>query len=268
MEKKYLCRLCQQYVTKQEISEEHYPARSVGNDDIVAVDVGKLLDSFLSEETYEELAIGIHNGKTIKEMADQYFDEKLSIPLYPNGRTAKTLCRKCNTFLGHYDKAYLKFYDVNGDPKAVRGFQKSTKLAIIKAIFGKFLSVPEASKEHFDFIDFLTNESCDTYQGMWHLYFIRRDYSSDFMGMADIGTGKLTFSEGLVYELSDDRFIFDLMNFERHKEFEMNSIFDLTDDHYSLITGVGKNGGYHAQILMSKMFRAALDDQSIKNDVI
>lgn len=261
MEKKYLCRLCHQYVTEQEISEEHYPARSVGNDDIVAVDIGKFVDSFLSQETYEELVTGMHNGKSIKKMAEQLFDEELSIPLYPKGRTAKTLCRKCNTFLGHYDKAYLKFYNANGDPNTVKGFQKSTKLAIIKAIFGKFLSVPEASNEHFDFIDFLTNESCDTYQGVWHLYFIRRDFSSDIMGMADIGTGKLEFDEGLVYEMSDDKFIFDLMNFERHKEFEMNNIFDLTGDHYSLITGVGENGGYHAQILMSRMFRTAFDGQ-------
>ncbi len=262
LEKKYLCRLCQRYVSEQEISEEHYPARSVGNEDIVAVDIEKLIDSLLSEDTYKEIVVGLHDRQSIEEIAGQYFDEKLSIPLYPNGRTAKTLCRKCNTFLGHYDKAYLKFYNVNGDPKAVRGFQKSTKIGIIKAIFGKFLSVPEASNEHFDFIDFLTNESCDTYQGVWHLYFVRRGFSSDFMGMADIGTGKLEFPEGLVYELSDDKFIFDLMNFERHREFEMNSIFDLLSDHYSLITGVGEKGGYHAQILMSRLFHTALDDQS------
>ena len=79
--------------------------------------------------------------------------------------------------------------------------------------------------------------------------------------MADIGTGKLEFDEGLIYEMSDDKFIFDLMNFERHKEFEMNNIFDLTGDHYSLITGVGENGGYHAQILMSRMFRTTFDGQ-------
>ena len=49
LEKKYLCRLCQRYVSEQEISEEHYPARSVGNEDIVAVD-GQLLVPFLLVE--------------------------------------------------------------------------------------------------------------------------------------------------------------------------------------------------------------------------
>ncbi len=259
-EKKCLCRLCRQYVSEQEMSEEHYPARSVGNEDIVAVDLGKLIDSLLSEDTYKKLVVGMQNGQSIETMAGQYFDETLSTPLYPRGRTAKTLCRKCNTFLGQYDKAYLKFYNADGDPKAIKGFQKSTKLAIIKAIFGKFLSLPEASEEQFDYIDFLTNESCVSYQGVWHLYFIRRDFASDIMGMADIRAGRVEFDEGTVYELSDDKFIFDLMNFEKHKEFEMNSIFDLLSDHYCLVTGVGKNGGYHAQILMSSLLRTAFDD--------
>ena len=72
LEKKYLCRLCQRYVSEQEISEEHYPARSVGNADIVE----KLIDSLLSEDTYKEIVVGLHNGQSIEEIAGQYFDEK------------------------------------------------------------------------------------------------------------------------------------------------------------------------------------------------
>ena len=63
---------------------------------------------------------------------------------YPKGRTAQTLCRECNTFLGNYDKCYLRFFNENGNPKAIKGFQKATKIKIIKSIFAKFLSVPEA----------------------------------------------------------------------------------------------------------------------------
>ena len=49
--------------------------------------------------------------------------------------------------------------------------------------------------------------------------FCKRDYSSDLLGMKDIGTGKITFDEGVVYELSDDKFIYNLMNFEKHSCF-------------------------------------------------
>lgn len=57
------------------------------------------------------------------------------------------------------------------------------------------------------------------YSGKWKLYFIKRDFSTDLLGLNDIGTGKATFDEGIVYELSDDRFIFNLMNFEKHSCF-------------------------------------------------
>ena len=76
LEKKYLCRLCQRYVSEQEISEEHYPARSVGNEDIVAVDIEKLIDSLLSEDTYKEIVVGLNNGQSIEDIDCQYFDEK------------------------------------------------------------------------------------------------------------------------------------------------------------------------------------------------
>ena len=33
------CKLCNKYFDYSEMSEEHYPAKSVGNDDIVSIDM-------------------------------------------------------------------------------------------------------------------------------------------------------------------------------------------------------------------------------------
>ncbi len=251
------CRLCLQYFSEKEMSEEHYPARSVGNDDIVAIDLTKLFDSLQPVKMNQKINTAIKEGKTIKEVADKYFEDEISTSLYPAGRTAKTLCRQCNIFLGKYDEAYLKFFAADGNPKVVKGFQKRTRMEIIKAIFGKFLSVPEAKDEKFDFVDFVRDKSCTEYFGEWHLYFVRRNAASDLIGLADIGTGKIEYDCGIVYELSDEKFIFNLMNFEKHKVYEMNNIFDILSNNYSIVTGVGKDGGYHAQILLSRLFRSS-----------
>ena len=69
----------------------------------------------------------------------------------------------------------------------------------------------------------------------------------------DIRTGKITFDEGIVYELSDEKFIFNLMNFPKHSCFDMTNIFDILKKQYTLIEGVGEDGGYHGQILMSQL---------------
>ena len=37
------------------MSEEHYPARNTGNEDIVAVDLGKMFDTFISENVHAEI---------------------------------------------------------------------------------------------------------------------------------------------------------------------------------------------------------------------
>jgi hypothetical protein len=236
------------------MSEEHYPARSVGNEDIVLLDIIKMIDFFQTDgmKRFEKRYL---QGESIGQISDDIFDNELSLPLYPNGRTARTLCRKCNTFLGKYDEAYLKFFSINGEPKIVKGFNKITKLKIIKSIFGKFLSLPETMDEKFDFLDFLNDEYAVEYRGKWKIYFIKRDFSSDIMGMRDIGTGKLEFNEGVVYELSDDKFIFNLMNFEKHSCYDMTNLFDILRKNYKLVTGTGSNGGYHAQVLLSRLFK-------------
>ena len=242
------------------MSEEHYPAKSVGNDDIIALDIVKMFDSFQTEALRTEIMKDMINGKSFEEASDAFFDNELAQSLYPKGRTARTLCRKCNAFLGKYDEAYLKFFNADGNPKVIKGFQRETRMAIIKAIFGKFLSIPEAANEQFDFIDFIMDKSQDTYNGNWHLYFVHRDFSSDILGLADIGTGKAEYDEGIVYELSDEKFIFNLMNFEKHSCFIMNEAFDILDNQYKLITGVGKGGGYHASILMSRLLHLPFEE--------
>lgn len=251
---KMKCKLCGGFFGDKEMSEEHYPARSVGNEDIVALDLIKLFDSFQSEEMRERIRNKLSTGESFGQIAGDIFDNELSVPLFPHGRTARTLCRKCNTFLGKYDEAYLRFFSLDGEAKAIKGFTQKTKLYIIKSIFGKFLSVPETQKEKFDFLDFLKDESATEYSGKWKIYFIKRNFSTDLMGMMDIGTGKLEYEEGIVYELSDEKFIYNLMNFEKHSCFEMTNIFDILNRNYQLVEGVGSDGGYHGQILMSRLF--------------
>lgn len=247
------CKLCGMLFPDSEMSEEHYPARSVGNNDVVKIDIVAMLDMLMSQEKMSNISKEIQKGRSLESIAEHVFDSNLAIPLFPKGRTSKTLCRTCNTFLGKYDEAYLKFFSFDGNPERIRGFQKQTKLQIIKSIFGKFLSVPEAMDESFDFIEFVKDTSATTYSGKWRLFFVRRTFNSDVIGLKDIGTGKSDFNEGVVYELSDEKFIFNLMNFEKHSCFEMTNIFDILNKNYRLVDGVSKDGGYHAQILISRL---------------
>lgn len=251
-EKQYQCRLCGGYFTYSDMSEEHVPARNTGNEDIVAVDLGKMLDTFISESVRTEIKQKLCNGQTLERIAGDIFDSQLATSLFPKGRTARTLCRKCNTFLGKYDEAYLRFFKLNGDPKAVNGFQKHTKYQIIKAIYAKFLSVAETQNEEFDFLDFIRDTNSTIYNGKWSVYFVKRNFSSDLMGMKDIRTGKIIYDDGVVYEMSDDKFIFNLMNFPKHACFEMTNLFDILKKNYKLIEGVGESGGYHAMLFLSK----------------
>lgn len=40
------CKLCHKLFDFDKMSEEHYPARSVGNEDIVLLDIVKMIDFF------------------------------------------------------------------------------------------------------------------------------------------------------------------------------------------------------------------------------
>lgn len=252
-DKSYKCKLCGKYFLENEMSDEHYPARSVGNEDIVAFDIVKAMDVIQSKEFRNEITNKLANNVAFEDVVGDICDEKLSKPLYRAGRTARTLCQKCNTFLGKYDEAYLKFFNHDGNPNIIKGFQKLTKYQIIKSIYAKFLSVPEIANEEFDFIDFVRDEASMDYSRNWNLYFVKRDFTTDLLGMPDIGTGKATFDEGVVYELSDEKFIFNLMNFKKHDCYEMTNIFEILTTGYHIVEGVGDNGGYHGQILWSRL---------------
>lgn len=237
------------------MSEEHYPAKSTGNEDIVALDVVKVLDSMMSGKITALLIQQENPGKAFEEIIGDYFDEELSHSIYPKGRTARSLCRECNTFLGKYDEAYKKFYDNDGDPSVIKGYQRSTRLKIIKAIFAKFLSVPECKSWNFDFIDFLNQENQEEYTGQWKLYCIKRDSSTDFLGFSHLEAGEVSYDEGTTFELSDDKFIFHLMNFEPHEGYKSLNMMDLLNKTYILINGSDlHDGGYHGQLMIQELF--------------
>ena len=98
-EKQHRCRLCGNYYSDSDMSEEHYPARNTGNEDVVAVDLGKMFDTFTSESVHAEIREKLNHGETLENITGDIFDTQLSTSLFPKGRTARTLCRKCNTFL-------------------------------------------------------------------------------------------------------------------------------------------------------------------------
>lgn len=91
----------------------------------------------------------------------------------------------------------MKFFKANGLPKVINGFKNGTKYEIIKSIYTKFLSVSETINENFDFIDFINKSDQTEYNGIWNLYFIKRDYTSDLLDLCDIGTGKLEYENGI-----------------------------------------------------------------------
>ena len=73
------------------MSEEHYPARSTGNEDIVALDLIKMFDTLQSENIHTEVTKRLNLGETPQKIVDDIFDNRVSKPLYPNGRTATTM---------------------------------------------------------------------------------------------------------------------------------------------------------------------------------
>ena len=56
-EKRCRCKLCGAIFKDSDMSEEHYPARSTGNDDIVALDVIKMFESLRSPKVHSEIVI-------------------------------------------------------------------------------------------------------------------------------------------------------------------------------------------------------------------
>lgn len=242
------CKLCNKEFDESKLTKEHYPAKSVGNNDLVRINLLEVFDDIIKNPNkFKYIA---NSGIGFADAENYYSNSEMAKSIYPEGRYAMTLCRQCNSFLGKYDEAYKKFYDNDGDPKRIKGFSRVTKLKIIKAIYGKFLSVPEAHDEKFDFRDFILDENCEEYRGEWRLFFVKRDTIT-----RDMQTEKLNYDDGVVYHLSDDKFIFDLLNFEKPDEYVMNNIFDILEKNYKLIVGPGENGGFYAEALMKNLFR-------------
>lgn len=245
------CKLCNKEFDESQLTKEHYPAKSVGNYDLVCVNLFDVFDDMI--QSPNKLIYIANSGQGFSGVENYYSNSKKAKSIYPLGRYAMTLCRQCNSFLGKYDEAYKMFYDNDGDPKKIKGFSKATKLKIIKAIYGKFLSVPEADEEDFDFKDFILDEKCEEYSGDWKLFFIKRNTIT-----SDMQTAKLNYDDGVVYNLSDDKFIFDLLNFDKPKEFIMNNIFDILEENYKLQVGPGENGGFYAEAFTTNLFRNLL----------
>lgn len=245
------CKLCNKEFEESQLTKEHYPAKSVGNNDLVLINVLDIAEDMIqAPNKFRYIA---NSGLGFSAVENYYSNGEMANSIYPEGRYTRTLCRRCNSFLGKYDEAYKKFYDNDGDPKKIKSFSKSTKLKIIKAIFGKFLSVPEAKDEDFDFRDFILDESCDEYSGNWKLFFVKRDTIT-----SDMQTIKINYDEGVVYHMSDDKFIFDLLKFEKPNEYVMNNIFDILEKNYKLQVGPGENGGFYADAFTTNIFRNLL----------
>lgn len=86
---KFKCKLCGMYYSNDEMSEEHYPARSVGNEDIVALDIIKMFDSFQSKEIHNDVLKRLSDGENADDILGDIFDTKLSKSLYPAGQTVR-----------------------------------------------------------------------------------------------------------------------------------------------------------------------------------
>lgn len=59
-------------IFRQRMSEEHYPARNTGNEDIVAVDLGKMFDTFISENVHAEIRQSWTMVKHLKASLETY----------------------------------------------------------------------------------------------------------------------------------------------------------------------------------------------------
>lgn len=231
---KGICVLCKK--TKL-LTKEHYPAKSVGNVDMVTANLIKMIDI-------------ISEGTCNKENYNQIFDEQIVTNSYKEGRVSETLCQGCNTFLGSYDETYKKFYDCDGDSNKIKGFSPMTKEKIIKSIYGKFLSVPECQEINFDFLDYLRNKNATNYYGKWTVYITKRDFYTGFGAIQPLDTGILEEDEGKVIEFSDEKFIFHLTEFTPPESLVGTNIWNIRNKNYKIKSGADVNGGYHAGILM------------------
>ena len=65
------------------MSEEHYPARSTGNDDIVALDIIKMFESLQSPKVHSEIQKRLASGEKLEDITGNILDTQLTKSLYP-----------------------------------------------------------------------------------------------------------------------------------------------------------------------------------------
>ena len=77
------CKLCGKDYPENKLSDEHYPAHSVGNNDIVQLDLVAMMDMFMSERTASELKVRVNNGESLNDITD---DIPQLLELVDNGK--------------------------------------------------------------------------------------------------------------------------------------------------------------------------------------
>ena len=75
-DKMFRCRLCGKLFNDRDMSEEHYPARNTGNNDIVELDIVKLFDTFQSDELRSEIIQRLNNGEKFEDITGEIFDKR------------------------------------------------------------------------------------------------------------------------------------------------------------------------------------------------
>lgn len=123
-EKQCKCRLCGDYFSDSEMSEEHYPARNTGNEDIVAVDLGKMFDTFISENVHAEIRQKLDNGQTLESIAGDIFDSQLATSLFPKGITSKSR--------NHLEKGFELCYNTIKPTRAITIYPKRDLSPLIR----------------------------------------------------------------------------------------------------------------------------------------
>lgn len=72
------CKLCGGIFLENEMSEEHYPARNTGNDDVVAVDLKKYFDYLTDQSKLQEVRNKLNKGESIEKIAGDIFDNEMA----------------------------------------------------------------------------------------------------------------------------------------------------------------------------------------------
>jgi hypothetical protein len=65
------------------------------------------------------------------------------------------------------------------------------------------------------------------------------------IGLGSLETSKMDWDEGVISELSDEKFIFHLMNVDSYECYKSMNMMDILVKSYKMISGYEVQGGYH-----------------------